>query len=278
MARVFQSVIEEMLRHEQCVSTPRSFQTYLSEIGIKASNTPTYISVQSFDDLKPELKENHLMVFRLGKSTEDSGTQFALAKYSKDWSDFFIFDDAYLDKAEDYGRANLDSSKLLAYRLLPSFTETSIVNFCIAAGLFNRVCHLNEDQLLAPATGNSTYSFDFLPTVTSKNSLAHRNGQVEIDAIFNGKRRNKDIIIVVEAKVSKKVSSLPKHKLVYPVLAIAQKIPTDFDIVPIYLRAVAKPGGFHLYFLECEIPDPRDSLISIDSLKVKRTSHIELKL
>ena len=57
----------------------------------------------------------------------------------------------------------------------------------------------------------------------------HNRGQVEIDSLFIGRRRGEDVLFLLEAKQSDR--SLAKHKLVYPALAVADKVPADIAIV-----------------------------------------------
>lgn len=52
----------------------------------------------------------------------------------------------------------------------------------------------------------------------------HYKGQVEIDALFVGRRNRQETLFVIEAKTSNNFQSLAKHKLVYPVLALSSNV------------------------------------------------------
>jgi len=275
--RIFDAAIKELNSAGRGVSTPKPFRSYSAKLGIKKPNTAQYISIQSYDQLQQELKDEGVMVFRLGKPPRANGTQFALAKVQTDWRDYFIFDKDHLPKKESFEWRPETHAELLAFNLLPSLTENSLINYCISSGLFNKVLGLSTKFPAAPATGNSTYTFKFLPHQAMSEVLTHTNGQVEIDALFTGDKEVSKCLYVLEAKVSKKYGSISKHKLVYPVLSLANKVPDEYKIVPVYLRAIGCDKDFNLLIMELSLPDPRKSLVSIDSLSVKRATQVSLR-
>src|SRR4051794_17804958 len=103
----------------------------------------------------------------------------------------------------------------------------------------------------APATGQSTFSFDLKPHSSSDTVWRHLRGQVQIDALFVGRRDGEELIFVVEAKHGSYPSSLAKHKLVYPVLAIAPQVSKYLRIVPVYVRVARLDGDLHFFVAEC---------------------------
>ncbi|MFC1708088.1 DUF6997 domain-containing protein, partial [Planctomycetota bacterium] len=108
----------------------------------------------------------------------------------------------------------------------------------------------------APATGQSTFDFSVRPHAKLDAEWAHQAGQVEIDALLVGRRSGKSVVFVVEAKIGEP-SSLAKHKLVYPALAVAPRVPDGMEIVPVYLRVTATAEGLCFAVAECSLPDPR---------------------
>lgn len=109
------------------------------------------------------------------------------------------------------------------------------------------------DRPIIPATGQTVFSFKFQPHPSIETIWNHDRGQVEIDALFTAKRQGKETLFLVEAKSSSDISSLAKHKLVYPLLALRQHIPSYFDIVPVYLRVLHVGKSLHFLVSECAI-------------------------
>ena len=86
------------------------------------------------------------------------------------------------------------------------------------------------------------------------------------------------ISLPIEAKCIDIHKSLSKHKLVYPILAVADNVPNNIPIVPVYLKIHKREAELHYHTVECEYPDPRDSIRSIDELAFKKHSQYILKL
>lgn len=136
------------------------------------------------------------------------------------------------------------------------------------------------NTLPAPATGNSTYSFEFQPHESFNVTLRHDRGQVEIDAVFVGQRHGRDCLFVLECKTGSPTSSLAKHKLVYPILALGPHVPADIPIIPIYMLAELQENGIIYHLLECDFPDPRASSkpLALSALKAVRDVHLLLPI
>ena len=66
--------------------------------------------------------------------------------------------------------------------------------------------------------------------------LTHRNGQVEIDALFVGRRAGRQCLFILEAKVGPCQGSLAKHKLLYACVPLRARAPADMPVVPVYLK------------------------------------------
>ena len=119
---------------------------------------------------------------------------------------------------------------------------------------------------VAPATGQTTFTFEVRPHSSLDVSWQHVNGQVEIDALFVSRLRGRETVFVVEAKVGSGKADLAKHKLVYPVLALAGSIPRYVDIVPVYLKIQPVDSGLWYRICSLHMPDPRLGPCAIDQL------------
>lgn len=273
MSSVFHYVIDQLDNVDQGVFGPVSFLDYLSGLEFPKLKAPDAISIDSWERLHQSLKSNDCMVLRLGKST-GAGTQFAVVKVKDRLSEYFLFDEKiFTNEGVEYF-PEVEDNQLLAYQLLPTLTEASIVNLGFTSGLFSKALGLDEFKpIFPPATCNSTFTFSFKPHSSMDRNLIHKNGQVEIDAMFVEKRNKVNTLFVIEAKVGNKHKSLAKHKLLYPVLAVAPQIPDSIPIVPVYLKAHYEEDGIHFHIVECEIPDPRKNLIGYNELQVKHDKH-----
>ncbi|WP_100616867.1 DUF6997 domain-containing protein [Bacillus cereus] len=273
MSSVFHYVIDQLDNVDQGIFGPVSFLDYLSGLGFPKLKAPDAISIDSWERLHQSLKNNDCMVLRLGKST-GAGTQFAVVKVKDRLSEYFLFDEKiFTNEGVEYF-PEVEDNQLLAYQLLPTLTEASIVNLGFTSGLISKALELDElKPIFPPATCNSTFTFSFKPHSSMDRNLIHKNGQVEIDAMFVEKRNKVNTLFVIEAKVGNKHKSLAKHKLLYPVLAVAPKIPDSIPIVPVYLKAHYEEDGIHFHIVECEIPDPRKNLVGYNELQVKHYKH-----
>jgi hypothetical protein len=256
---------------------PESFQNYLDKNKIRDKKTAAHISVDSLQKLDKSLRKNDIMVLRLGKSKDRRSTQFGLAKVSGKLNDFFIIDkDIFNRVTSRVFQPKTSKQALYPFVLFPSTSETGFVNYAFASGIIKYALHLDSDQeTIMPLTWKRNYTFELKPHTRLK-PVTHRNGQVEIDSLFVGKRKNKYSLFIIEAK-SDKTSSLAKHKLVYPILSIlskTKKIPVDMAIIPIYMRIIEETDVLHFLIAECNYPNPRIRLEGIDKLKVVNSTHL----
>lgn len=221
------------------------------------------------------MKAASAMVFRLGVGGTKGKTRFALAQVD-DVKDFFLFGAESEQGAETFlSPAPLRS--LFGYSIIRP-GEKTLVNLAFASGLLAFALRLDSaEPLPAPATGAFTADFRFRPHSGIDVELDHRAGQVEVDAVFVGRRDGRETVFVVEAKTDS--PPLAKHKLVYPVLGLMSRIPTDIPVVPVYLRAWASTGGFNFLIGECDLPDPRIAHPSVLSeLSIRSVRHLRLPL
>jgi len=274
--RIFGAAVVEMSNTSSEIFGPSSFQAYLEANRLPKVRTEQYLSIDFLHQLAPELREAETMVFRLGCRPGRVGTHFGLARNGGTWSNFFLDDKALLKGVKPNEFApSVPSRRLLAFNLLPKLTETSLVNLAVASGLLQHALGLTEDhEQIIPATSQSTYSFEFLPHFGAVEPWKHVQGQVEIDAIFYGRRNNQEHLFVIEAKSGPPISTLAKHKLSYPLLALRPRIPVDIAIVPVYLKTWQEPNGRHFMVAECS---PYQSQIPfISALEPVQVSHFVL--
>jgi hypothetical protein len=270
---IFLPAIEEMQAKHEDLYGPESFQDYILKHNLPTANTAACISVDSYEKLNPLLRDKNVMVFRLGQSEVRKGTQFALRRVDN-ILDFFLVDHEVFtdDSGHEYP---VEESKLLPYRILNNLTETSFVNLALNTGLLSTAL---EIQNISP-TATSQSSFTFMIKLHNQDEMAfsHNKGQVEIDSLFLAERTGSQTLFVVEAKSDDFHKSLAKHKLVYPVMAIANNVPQNIDIVPLYLKVLRSEHYFHFHILECSLPDPRKFLISINELIPKKYIHLKIR-
>ncbi|MFW6265862.1 MAG: DUF6997 domain-containing protein [Halanaeroarchaeum sp.] len=277
---VFEPALEELAAAERAVYGPTSFRAYVDRHGVDAGpRTPRYISVDSLDDLAPELRDAGVMVLRAGSAPDGRGTAFVLVDAPGGAEAFFLRDGAIFGDQPVTGLTSpVDRERLLSFDLLPSLSETSLVNLGLASGVLAEALDLDTAGALAPpATGRSTFTFDVRPHGGLSETIVHRTGQVEIDTLFAERRDGERVLFVVEAKVGA-YDSLAKHKLVYPLLAVAEDIDPSIDLVPVYLRCRQSGDRITVSVAECSFPDPREQVAGVDELVVERSRVVELEL
>jgi len=277
MTRTFEPALRGLA--DRSVFGPVGFREYLSEYELSGKETAPSISIDSFEKLPRELRLAEAMVLRLGSRQESRGTVFAVARNVGHLEEFFLVHDNVFGDCDAAPFLPIASWRdLYAFQVLRKLTESSLVNLAIASGLLGHALDLDEDTVgLVPATGQSTFTFEFQPHSRVRHTLLHQNGQVEIDALFVGKRNRKDCLFVVEAK-SGDVKSIAKHKLVYPVLSVAKHVPTGMSIVPVYIHITAEADGYHFRVAECKFDDPRTRSPVLSSLTPSTTSHLVLPM
>jgi len=260
-----------LMAGDQSVFGPIGFRDYLLEHGLSASSTADRISINHLDALPTPLKSSNTMVLRLGAG-EGGRTNFALVRVS-DVRDFFLEVEA---KDPRTFLSNARMRDLVGYTLLAP-SETTLINLAFASGLIAQALDLDDEELLpAPARGVLRSTFPFRPHSSLDHTLEHVNGQIEIDALFVGRRGGRDHLFVIEAKQSH--SALANHKLLYPLMALADAVPTDMPIVPVYLQAERKSEGYLFVVAECSCPDPRETLLTLDGLSVEHAQAFNLPL
>ena len=199
---IFTPALDAMANHASETFGPESFSDYRARHGLpRSGQTASLISIDRLQKLRPELKEATTMVFRLGASDKGTGTAFALSRLRNDWTDFFLYD-ATLCQSEtvqpELFMSNISSRQLFAFQLLPKLTETSFVNLAIATGLLAEALKIDHPATpLLPGTGQSCFSFNVSAYDSRCPTWAHRNGQVEVDAIFVGRRQNRETLFLV---------------------------------------------------------------------------------
>lgn len=254
---------------------PMSFQDYLSENHLPAINTASSISIDSYEKLNPLLKNENLMIFRLGQSDIGKGTQFVLRKV-RDFSDYFILDEMFTKEHSGHEHIVNDKSILIPYRILSNLTESSYVNLAINSGLLSSA--LGISNISSAATSQSAFTFRLKLHSEDEKEFLHSKGQVEIDSLFIAEKNGKKYIFVLEAKSDNIHKSLAKHKLVYPVLAIAHQLPSDIEIIPVYMKVIREKNHLHFYVVECSIPDPRKKIIAINELHPVQSTYLNIEL
>ncbi|OIB56069.1 DUF6997 domain-containing protein [Natrialba sp. SSL1] len=277
MPSVFGPALEELAVTDQPVLGPRSFRDYVTTHELDATRTARYISVDSLADLEPGLREAGVMVLRTGSAPNGTGTAFLLVDGPNGVTDFFLQDaDLFDDLEPGPVPSTVEQAQLLNFSVLPSLSETSFVNLGLASGALSHALDLDTTGALAPpATGRSTFTFDFRPHSDIASTVTHRTGQVETDTLFVERRNGEPTLFVVEAKTGPR-ATLAKHKLVYPILAVADSVPSDIEIVPVYLRCRQTDDTITFDVAECSLPDPRMRVPGVDELEVVRSSVITL--
>ncbi len=287
----FPFAVSQLQQGDWSIYGPESFKgEYLRKAGLagREGKTASYISVQSLGDLKPSLRQAEAMVLRLGNSADRAGTtQFVVIGTPGKLHDFFLIDSAiFSDGAPETYHPEVSSSGLLPYYISPQITEKSAVNLALASGLLGYALALDKPYpTAAPATGSATYTFRFRPHSAMPKEicqyLVHDNGQVEIDAVFVGRRGGRDLLFVLEAKTEVKghrSQSLAKHKLVYPVQSLRESVPPGMPIVPVYLRASVSDQAVTYRIVQCEFPLVADRIPSLDDLRPIAASAVNLSL
>lgn len=275
---MFKKAIDDLEASGQLVGQVLSFQEYISQQGLKGKRTAEFISINSRQNLKGGLREANCMVFRLGSPKGSRNTHFALAKTVNGWSDYFFIDsDVFNDTSVEVYQPNSSVCGLSAYKKLSQLTETSLVNLAWASGILQQsLCIPATGSQFIPATARSSFTFEFQPISASDKLLTHNQGQVEIDALFMAHRDGKECLFVVEAKHSKKFTSLSKHKLLYPILALPNNIDSDIEVIPVYLRTIRKDGYVEFNIVECSLPRKEGVFGALDELVAENVSRYSL--
>jgi len=275
MESPFVPALEEMQRTGDKIFKPQKFQKYLKQHFdadqlLTWKRTARFLSIQSFGDLDAALRDAGIMVLRLGRGT------FGLVKVPN-LKDFFLFDSDFQPNLESF-IPTASEVDLFPFKLLGSHIESNAVNLAIASGLMHEVLHLDAiSPKIGPTTGAGTYSFSVRPHQAFPDlEWSHERGQVEVDALLFAYRQGRPTLFVIEAKKGNPEGSLPKHKLVYPVLSVSshpalQKLEESIEIVPIYMRSWEEKGEIFYRIAECNSQDSRTTHSYISDLTVAQT-------
>ena len=280
---------------ESGIYGPKSFIGYLRDTDEDPSQyrTADELSIDTHKQLSDRLDERGAMVLRLGKASDGPGTQFALVDVAGKIDDFFISEGAfdsdsremlnYTHKADDTLSLGQSAQDMLdVYRSLPTFSETSLVNFALSIGILSRALGLDTAQIgTAPTTVASTFDFQFEPHPDHPTVVHHNSGQVEIDGLIMTRRGGKRILLVIEAKRGRG-RKLAKHKIGYPTLAAEMSLSLTVDqLVPVYLRAHTVDGDddmirYSIY--ECSDIPIGETQPCLTGLSVINDHHYEVRL
>lgn len=280
---------------ESGIYGPKSFIGYLRDTDEDPSQyrTADELSIDTRQQLSDRLDERGAMIFRLGKASDGPGTQFALVDVAEKMDDFFINEGAfdsdsremlnYTTKANDTLSLGQSAQNMLdVYRSLPTFSETSLVNFALSIGILSRALGLDTAQIgTAPTTVASTFDFQFEPHPDHPTVVHHNSGQVEIDGLIMTRRGGERILLVIEAKRGRG-RKLAKHKIGYPTLAAEMSLSLTVDqLVPVYLRAHTVGGDddmirYSIY--ECSDIPIGETQPCLPGLRVINDHHYEVRL
>jgi hypothetical protein len=200
-----------------------------------------------------------------------------LARIKENWDEYFLVDEQIFGHlTPEIFVPKVPYAALYSLALVPTLTETSLVNLAVASGLIAEVLIIDPQSIPSiPATGQSTYTFRFKPNSAYNPIWDHRNGQVEIDGVFVCSISGKATVVVLEAK-SGNFGSLSKHKLFYPMEAIRTKIPEFMPMVGVYLRVRKREQDLEFNVAVCDSDWDDKSCRSIDQLKVRVARRILL--
>lgn len=271
----FVPALHEMKRLDKSVFGPMAYQAYLRHYGLPGSGkrqTAAHISIDAFNLLPQRLRKEETMVLRLGKAPNSTETQFVLVRIPGFLKDFFLFDDEVFPHQGIVFMSSMTAQQLFPYVLLPSLTEGGLINFAFASGVLHRALCLDDRTPITPSTSQSTFTFDLKAHPSISNTFTHRSGQVEIDAMFVTSRNNHPTLFIVEAKADS-TASLAKHKLLYPVLAVAPRVPQYMQVVPVYMRIHKDHDGYHFRIAECKWDRTPGTAPYVSGIQVVSGSH-----
>ncbi|MDP6508795.1 MAG: hypothetical protein QF573_07145 [Chloroflexota bacterium] len=135
--------------------------------------------------------------------------------------------------------------------------EANAVNLAVVSGVLEEALHLDSGApQVSPATDTSAYTFTVRPHRDFPDlQWNHQKGQVEIDALVFGKRKGRPTLFLVEAKRGHD-HILPKYKLVYPALAIAEQVKNDgLDLIPVSLCSWSDCAKLYFHIAEMACPN-----------------------
>jgi hypothetical protein len=277
--QIFKKLIEQMDHEGADCSAPQGFQAYCDEIGLirerDSARTAACISIDFQENLRRELRENNMMVFRLGVPHGQRNTHFGLARIKHSWEDYFLFDEANTP-GQDFHLSAKKKEALQVFQLIPKITEKSVVNFIVASGVLHYFLKLDDStEQLTPATCQSTFSFRFKPHQEIQATWEHRRGQIEIDSLFFAKKSGITQMFLIEAKHNISQATIAKHKLVYPALALRQELSrSNIPVTPIYLKTAIRGRDLLIDITLCDFPRSSNA---VSDLTATRREHFLIK-
>jgi hypothetical protein len=269
---------------------PESFIGYLRDTDQDPNQyrTAAELSIDTRTELSNRLQEEDTMVLRLGRAPDRPGTQFALVNAANTLDDFFINESEFTPvnrQTLDYSSGGDDAldlqqsakDMLEVYRTLPTFSETSFVNFALSTGIVSQALDLDSEQIgTAPTTVASTFDFRYEPHPEHPSVVHHNSGQIEIDALIMTRRNGKRILLVIEAKRGSPLD-LAKHKLAYPAIAAKTSLSLAVDhIIPVYIRANSIDDMMRYSIYECSDVPAGEAKPSLAGLQVVDDHHYEV--
>jgi hypothetical protein len=161
---------------------------------------------------------------------------------------------------------------LFSFSIMPKLTENTLLSLGLATGVIQAGLGMDsEEPIPSPSEANGSYKFEIKNPHNSENFI--HDGQVEIDTVVFGKMNGEYTLFVIEGKEGKPSTTLAKHKLAYPVMALASEgnIPEYINIVPAYVRAWqdVKNNSIHYCVATFEMDcNPRNSPADLAELKL----------
>lgn len=235
--------------------------------GIKGK-TPQHVSLdhyQNYVNIHPELHENGMYLFRLGRGC------FSLVESENILQEYFVEDSIFPEKGDRYV-SSASQQDLFSFSIMPKLTENTLLSLGLATGVIQAGLGMDsEEPIPSPSEANGTYKFEIMnPHDSTK--FAH-DGQVEIDTVVFGKMNGEYTLFVIEGKEGKPSTTLAKHKLAYPVMALASegKIPEYVNIVPAYVRAWEDEKNNSIHFCVATFDmncNPRNSPVDLSEVKL----------
>lgn len=236
--------------------------------GLKGK-TPQNLSIDHYHNYKnthKDLSEENMYLFRLGKGC------FSLVESESILDEYFI-DDNIFPKVGDRYVSSASQQDLFSFSIMPKLTENTLLSLGLATGVIQSGLGMDsEEPIPSPSEANGTYKFK-VENPHNVDFFEH-DGQVEIDTVVFGKMNGNYTLFVIEGKEGKPNSTLAKHKLAYPVMALASegKIPDYIQIVPAYVRAWEdkKTNSIHYCIAKFEMNcNPRNTAVNIANVNLK---------
>ena len=245
--------------------------------GVKGK-TPQNLSLdhyQNYVNTHPELLENGMYLFRLGRGC------FSLVESDNILEEYFVEDSIFPEKGDRYV-SSASQQDLFSFSIMPKLTENTLLSLGLATGVIQAGLGMDsEESIPSPSEANGAYKFEIVNPHDSEN-FSH-DGQVEIDTVVFGKMNGEYTLFVIEGKEGKPSTTLAKHKLAYPVMALASegRIPEYINIVPAYVRAWqdVKNNSIHFCVATFEMNcNPRNSPVNLTEVKLNSTpKHLYLQ-